>query len=146
MTGTITKTAIHHWKWQLGTGQNPFESEYTYPHDKIKWFNELRKFTVQYQLKVNIEENEYPLQRDNDKYIMELAEELGFSPYELRFLNHYRLFLNVISLSDIVNESGRSIDPTVTNFKKLPGKQPSDICIQQKPDQTKWSIWFRFIT
>ena len=96
-------------------------------------------------MKVNIEEADYPLQRDNDKYIMELAEDLGFRSCELRFLNHCRLFLNVISLSDIVNESGRGIDPTVTNFKKLPGKQLSDVCIQHKPDHTKWSIWFRFI-
>ena len=76
---------------------------------------------------------------------MELAEDLGFCSCELRFLNHCRLFLNVISLSDIVNESGRGIDPTVTNFKKLPGKQLSDVYIQHKPDHTKWSIWFRFI-
>jgi hypothetical protein len=68
-------------------------------------------------VKVNIEENEYPLQRDNDKNIMELAEDLGFSSCELRFLNHCRLFLNVISLSDIVNESRRGIDPTVTNLR-----------------------------
>jgi hypothetical protein len=145
MAGTITKTAIHHWKWQLGTWKNPFESEYKYPHNESQWLNELRKFTIQYQVKVNIEEAEYPLKRDNDKYIMELAEDLGFSSCKLRFLNHYRIFLNVISLSDIVNESGRSFDPTVTNLKKLPGKQLSDICIQHKSDHTKWSIWFRFI-
>jgi hypothetical protein len=59
----ITKIAIHHWKWQLATGKNPFESVYKYPHDESKWFNELHKLTVQYQAKVNIKETEYPLQR-----------------------------------------------------------------------------------
>ena len=46
MAGNIIKIAIHHWKWQLGTGKNPFESVYKYPHDESKWFNELRKFIV----------------------------------------------------------------------------------------------------
>jgi hypothetical protein len=120
MARTITKIAIHHWKWNQGKGENTFESAYKYPHDEHKCFNKLRKFTVQYQVKVNIKKTEYPLQRDNDKFIMELAQELGFSSCELRFLNHCRLFLSVISLSDIVNDSGRGIDPTVTNLKKLP--------------------------
>jgi hypothetical protein len=44
MAGTITQIAIHHWKWQQGTGQSPFVSEYKYPHDESKWFNKLRKF------------------------------------------------------------------------------------------------------
>jgi hypothetical protein len=83
-TPTTTKIAIHRWKWQLGTGQNPFESTYKYPHDESKWFNKLCKFKVQFQVKVNIEETE-PLQRDNDKYIMELEEALGFSSCELWF-------------------------------------------------------------
>ena len=145
MAGSIIKVAISHWKWQIGTGRNPFESEYHYPHDESKWLKELRKFTIQYQVKINIGENEYPLQRDNDKYIMELAEEFGFNTFELRFLNHCRLFLNVISVSDIVNESGRGIDPSVTNFKKLSANQKSHHCVQQKPDHTKWSIWFKFL-
>ena len=76
---------------------------------------------------------------------MELAEELGLTSCELWFLNHCRHFLNVFSLADRVNESGRGINPTVTNFKKLPGKQLLDVCIQHKPDHTKWSIWFTFL-
>ena len=77
----------------------------------------MRKFTGQYQIEINIRGDEYPLQRENDKYIMEIAKDAGLSLFELRFLNHWRLYLNVISVSDVVNESGQYLDPMVTNYK-----------------------------
>ena len=37
MLGNITRIALQHWQWQLDTGNNPFHSKYSYPHDESKW-------------------------------------------------------------------------------------------------------------
>ena len=71
---------------------------------------------------------------------------MGFTSFELRLLNHCRLFLNVISISDIASEPGKSLDPTVMKLKKLPSRQSDPRFYQSKPDHIKWSIWFKFIT
>ena len=147
LVGDITKAALSKWKWQIGTGKNPFTSkQYTYPQDESRWLRTVREFLIRNNIEICIGENEFPLQRENDKYIMEVAEEMGFTPFELRFLNHCRLFLNVISISDITSDSGKSVDPTVMKFKKLPNQQSDPRTHQSKPDHTKWSIWFKFIT
>jgi hypothetical protein len=88
MLEIITRVALQHWQWQLGTGNNPFHSKYRYPHDESKWLKELRKFTGQYQIEINIGGNEYPLQRENDEYIMDITKDVGLGSFELRFLNH----------------------------------------------------------
>ena len=123
LVGDITKAALSKWKWQIGTGKNPFTStQYTYPQDESRWLRTVREFSIRNNIEICIGENEFPLQRENDKYIMEAAEEMGFTSFELRFLNHCRLFLNVISISDITSDSGKSLDPTVMKFKKLPNQ------------------------
>ena len=76
---------------------------------------------------------------------MKWAEEMGFSQFELRFLNHCQLYLKVMSISDITNESGSSLDPSVMKFKILPERKADGQANQSKPDHTKWSIWFKFL-
>ena len=134
------------WKWQIGTGKNPFTAtQYKNPQDKSRWLRSVSDFLIRNNIEIRIGENEFPLQRENDKYIMEAAEEMGFTSFELRFLYHCRLFLNVISISDITSKSGKSSDPTVMKFKKLPNRQSDPRTHQSKPDHTKCSIWFKFI-
>jgi hypothetical protein len=76
---------------------------------------------------------------------MELAENLGFSSLNLRFINHCSFYLNAISLIDTVSMSGKGMDPLVVMRKKLPA-QGHYSCIQQKADHTKCFIWFSLIT
>ena len=146
LVGDVTRLTIRKWKWQLGTGNDPFQdSQHHYPQDESQWLQSVRKFAVRYHIRLSTSGQEYPLQRVNDRYIMEWAEEMGFSHFELRFLNHCRLYLNVISISDITNELGKSIDPEFMTFKKLPERHPDSQINQSKPDHTKWWIWFKFI-
>ena len=37
MLENITRIALQHCQWQLGTGNNPFHSKYSYLHDERKW-------------------------------------------------------------------------------------------------------------
>jgi hypothetical protein len=94
----------------------------------------------------NIRWSYIPLLRENDQYIMEAAEEAGFCDSAVRFMNYCRLYLNVISLADITNESGMTIDSRVLKQKEIPQQdEDSGLIRQKKPDCTKWSIWFKFL-
>jgi hypothetical protein len=138
LLGNVTRSTIRKWKWQLGTGNDPFQDlTYQYVQDENKWLKLVRQFSIQNNVKISSGRKEYPLQCVHDRYIMEWAEEMGFSLFELRFLNHCRLYLNVISVSDITNESGRSIDPKVMTFKKLPAPQEMSQVWQSQNDHTK---------
>ena len=146
IAGDITRITIRKWKWHLGTGKDPFqEHKNGYSHNESQWLHSVRAFSVQYNITIHSGNNEFPLQRVNDRYIMEWAEEMGFSQFELRFLIHCQLYLNVMSISDITNESGSSLDPSIMKFKMLPERKADGQVNQSKPDHTKWSIWFKFL-
>ena len=82
LVGDITKAALCKWKWQIGTGKNPFTAtQYKYPQDESRWLRSVREFSIRNNIEIRIGENEFPLQRENDKYIMEAAEEMGFSSF-----------------------------------------------------------------
>jgi hypothetical protein len=118
LVGDIMKATLCKWKWKIGRDKNPFiATQYKYPQDESRRLRSVREFSIRNNIEIYIGENKFPLQRENDKFIMEAAEEMGFNSFELRFLNHCRLFLNVISISDITSESGKSLDPTVMKFK-----------------------------
>ena len=112
LVGDITRITIHKWKWHLGSGNDPFwKHKYQYPQDESQWLQNVRRFAVQNGIQICSGPSNFPLQRVHDTYIMEWAEEMGFTNFELRFLNHCRLYLNVISISDISKESGNKLEP-----------------------------------
>ena len=61
------------------------------------------------QVSLTLEVPELPLQRENDVLLIPLFGELGYTSQELVQLNRCRIFLKVISLSDIVTGCGTKI-------------------------------------
>lgn len=49
------------------------------------------------------------LKRENDKYLMQEFKCHGATPKQLKYLNKYRLFLNVCTVSDLVCAKGTTI-------------------------------------
>jgi hypothetical protein len=49
------------------------------------------------------------LPREHDVFLMEIFQMHNFSSNQLRYLNHCRLFLQVITLSDITSADGQQI-------------------------------------
>jgi hypothetical protein len=133
------------WQWQAGTERNPFNSPYQYPQDKSKWLKAVRIFANRHYIQFTLE-NDFPLQRVSDQYIMEAAEATGISAHDLRFINYYRLYLSVISIAAVADKSGQRLDSRVCHLKDLPNKSfHHGVVTQKKPDRTKWSIWFKFL-
>jgi hypothetical protein len=117
-----------------------------YSHDETKWLKQVRSFAQKKHITISIGHTSYPLLRENVQYIMEAAEEAGFCDSAVRFINYCRLYLNVISLADITDESGMIIDSRVLKQKEIPQQdEDSGLIRQKKPDCTKWSIWFKFL-
>jgi hypothetical protein len=142
----IMRITISRWNWNLGTGKDPFrEHKHQYPQDESKWLHSVRKFAVQQTIQIRTGNNEYLLQRTHDRYIMKWAEEMGFTSFKIRFLNHCHLYLNVISVSNIADELGGNLDTSIMEYKSLPIEKKNSQVNQNKPDHTKWSIWFKFI-
>jgi hypothetical protein len=63
-------------------------------------------------MQVEVEHHWLPmLQRENDIMLMDFFMMLNFSPSQIKIINSCRLFLQVLTLSDITVEDGKSILP-----------------------------------
>ena len=52
-----------------------------------------------------------PLQREHDSYIMDhVLNSNHYTPAEVRRLNYCRLYLNVVTVSDLANPDGMTLD------------------------------------
>ena len=54
-----------------------------YPQDESKWLKSIRMLVSNYQITSSIDETDYPLQRENNQYLMKAAGAAEFSAYEL---------------------------------------------------------------
>ena len=74
------------------------------------WFNDLIQFMAEYHITIyTIDFLTMNLQRNNDRSIMSEINKLHFSKQQKIQLNACRLYLQVATLSDIVNPDGRTI-------------------------------------
>ena len=94
------------------------------------------------QVSLTLEVPELPLQRENDVLLIPLFGELGYTSQELVQLNRCRIFLKVISLSDIVTGCGTKIRLNCWNGNT----DALWVSIYQWPRQTRptedhWILW-----
>jgi hypothetical protein len=80
LVGDIKRITVHKWKW--------WEHKYQYPKDESQQLQNVRRFAVQNGIQICSEPHNFPLQQVHDICIMELAKEMGFTNFELRFLNN----------------------------------------------------------
>jgi hypothetical protein len=104
------------WWWLLlGTENSPFQfmpSEITYV--KTNWFAQIHCFIHNFDIIINMRFKNYPKLRQNDAYIMELVLQQGYTQKIVGNINQCCLFLHVLTLSDIVDVTGKFI--TSTNY------------------------------
>lgn len=83
-----------------------------------------------------------PLKRLNDRMLMDYFLSLKFKPSELQTLNKWRIYLQVLTLSDIVSADGKFFIPMVLNGIQLVDRKSSlDWPVQQCPPQQAWRLW-----
>jgi len=89
----------------------------------------------------------HPLQRRNDQPIMEAFQKAGVSIQTLRILNKCRMYLNVITVSDITDGYGESIlnDSLVGYVIRDVESSKYSWKKVNKPTVREWEIWKQFL-
>jgi hypothetical protein len=82
------------------------------------------------------------LQRKNDIMLMQFFISLNFNPTQLETLNRCRIYLQVISLSDITSVDGSRIVPTILQGLPLTDRKSTlSWPTQQRPKPSEWALW-----
>jgi hypothetical protein len=107
------------------------------------WLTSLWQFVSRVRFTLKIKRAWYPhLPRSNDVMLMDYFLSLNYKPQQLESLNRCRIFLQVLSLSDIVSADGRLlIVPTLSGNKLTDRRSTLKWPDQQKPPPTEWSLW-----
>eukprot|EP00980_Cylindrotheca_fusiformis_P024905 scaffold12690_cov177-Cylindrotheca_fusiformis.AAC.2 len=90
-----------------------------------------------------------PTQREDDEYIMEVAiATRSFEDKELRKLNYCRLYLQVVTIADMVipDSAGNQLDPSMVYGINVDRPiSVSNYCQtnQAKPSRGSWKVWQR---
>ena len=113
----------------------------------MKWIPSIQDFlrTIGGQIEV---ENllAIPLQREHDRFLMDIALDLFSKPSDLQHLNTCRLHLQVTLLSDITTADGKfNRSEVMQSHRPLSNSANELFPYQPSPDTTGWNIW-RFST
>jgi hypothetical protein len=82
------------------------------------------------------------LQWKHDIMLMQFFISLNFNPTQLETLNRCRIYLQVISLSDITSADGSIIVPAILQGLRLTDRKSTLLWpTQQHPKQSDWILW-----
>jgi ribonuclease HI len=111
------------------------------------WLTSVWQYASRIQLKIDVENHWVPtICRAGDTILMDYAFALHLHPKSIKLLNQCRLYLQVLSLSDIVDASGSYIIGEYCT-----GKRPADRVsnlkwpIQSCPLREAWTVWKNFL-
>ena len=82
------------------------------PLMESKWVASMHLFLAEQKLTIQLNDTGIPpLQREHDSYIMDhVLNSNHYTPAEVRRLNYCRLYLNVVTVSDLANPDGMTLD------------------------------------
>jgi hypothetical protein len=114
------------------------------PHLEGVWIPTVREYLTDINGSLQISTATIqPLQRQGDKYIMDLvlASNL-FKAREIKFLNYCRLYLQVITLSDMYNAQGNALAVGIYDGYRSHTQSRSTLLepFQERPNSQVWSL------
>ena len=141
--GQMILSLISHTQLQVGSIQPFFTLPYPTYHSLIDntWITDVWKFAHRAKLGIEIEKQWTPkLPRQHDCAWMDLALMLHFDTYQLRCINTCRLYLKVITISDVTNAKGDRVLPHMVQGQ--PAIQRSSTLLwPSRPPKTFWQHW-----
>ena len=109
ITGNLISASLEMCTLEVGIGRSIFSLDY----DKFgqlvtnSWVQHIWKFCFKYDITLTDRCSKFPLpSRENDLYLMEAFEAQGYQKKHLLLLNKCRLYLQVLTVSDIMNGKG----------------------------------------
>jgi hypothetical protein len=119
------------------------------PHLEGRLFPSIRRFLHTIKGSIEVEAPSVPApQRQHDRYLMNMAmNSRRFSDAQIRLLNFCRLYLQVVTLSDIALADGYTIDPairhgTISIFSSTTKWLHVN---QRRPNPGTWKVWKSFM-
>ena len=117
------------------------------PHMEAKWLSSVHMYLRKLSCRIELDKTYVPnTQRINDHHIMDLViQSQMFAPKEVRLLNYCRMYLQVVTLSDITNATGQDLDLTMLNgtCSRLSSQTKWHQFNQKRPSANAWKIWRR---
>lgn len=119
------------------------------PHLEGRLIPSMRQFLHRIHGAIEVDRPCVPeIQRVDDRYLMNMALECGrFSDPQICLINFCRLYLQVVTLSDIVLADGHVIDPAIQSgtLSLLSSSTRWLHVNQRRPDKPTWSVWKAFL-
>jgi hypothetical protein len=115
------------------------------PHLESKWIQSMRVFLSSIQATIQVDQPSIPsTQRQYDRHLMDvIVMSNRFKPAEIKRLNYCRLYLQVVTLSDITKPNGIDLDPTLLEGR--PSWQSTTprwhTKRQERPSEKVWKLW-----
>ena len=115
------------------------------PHMEVKWLASLRNYLHHINGLIELDNDYVPsTERLHDFHLMDkVLRSEQFTAAEIRLINYCRLYLQVVTLSDITNATGDDLDPTLlagmTNINSSQTKWHH--FNQQRPPKKAWALW-----
>ncbi|KAI2505035.1 hypothetical protein MHU86_9391 [Fragilaria crotonensis] len=115
------------------------------PHLEAKWIGSLRQFLGSISASIYLDDSYVPQpQRENDIYLMDaIVHSDRFTPTEIRKLNYCRLYLQVVTLSDITKPNGHELDPSMLLGRSslMSSRTRWHTVHQDRPSNKEWKLW-----
>jgi Reverse transcriptase-like len=144
-TGKLFRIAYQWWRYEIGIEQCPFtvtETQINLEYSNSKWFNEIWKFLHEFEISIHIKSHWPNPLREKDRYLMDIAQEQKLPTKSLRLINQCRLYLQVLTISDITNPQGTQIDISFYTWKDAhPMKTRWSKTNYPKPNKSAWTYW-----
>ena len=116
------------------------------PHMELKWIASLRRYLADVDGSIHLDNPRIPqLQRQHDSYIMEkvLTYTPALKPKMIKRINYCRMYLSVVTVSDIATASGTHIDEAMYRGDRdsLSSSYTGHPVEQRRPDAKSWKAW-----
>jgi hypothetical protein len=119
-TGKLFRITYLWCRYKIGIEKCPFtvsDNKINLEYSNAKWFNKIWKFLHKFKVSIHIKLQWPPLLRERDSYLMDIAQEQKLPTKSLCLINQCRLYLQVLTISDITNPTGTQIDITFYTLK-----------------------------
>jgi hypothetical protein len=146
LAGKLLRIAVSWFQSQVGVSFSILESVCNpLPHLESKWLRSLRMFLASINAKLRLDTPYLPeLQRLHDVCIMDAILSSGkFNSTEICKLNYCRLYLNVVTISDLTLINGRQLDHNklLGNHSCLSSFTHGTTIHQERPSERTWTLW-----
>jgi hypothetical protein len=115
----------------------------------MNWITSTWYLTSMLAVTIEVESQWVPkLARQGDAMIMDIVLQYNFSPAQQRQINHCRLYLQILLLSDITSANGGLLLPEISLGQCLPARH-SDLQwpdFQRPPDWSAWHMLLQYIS